>query len=133
MEVTELNVWAVLVAGLAYYAIGGLWYSPVLFGNVWVKLRGINKFEMKSSAGPMIGALFVNLASAFVLALLLQLTEAVTLADGLTTALVAGVSVALAIGLNHLFEGAKFQMFVLTVGYHLIAYAVMGLILGAWQ
>ncbi|MFD2169812.1 DUF1761 domain-containing protein [Tumebacillus lipolyticus] len=132
MDFSELNWLAILVSGLCYYAIGGLWYSPLLFGNAWIRLRKINQWEMTGSMAPMIGAVFVNLGSAFILALLLQATGVQGIADGLQTAILAGITISLAIGLNHLFENAKFKLFLLTIGYHLLAYVAMGIILSAW-
>jgi hypothetical protein len=35
-----INFWAVLVATVVAFVMGGLWYSPLLFGKAWVKLRG---------------------------------------------------------------------------------------------
>jgi len=35
-----INYWAVLVATVAAFVMGGLWYSPLLFGKAWAKLRG---------------------------------------------------------------------------------------------
>lgn len=35
-----INWWAVLLAAGAAYALGALWYSPLLFGNAWESLMG---------------------------------------------------------------------------------------------
>jgi hypothetical protein len=37
-----INYWAVLVAAVVAFVMGGLWYSPLLFGKAWAKLRGID-------------------------------------------------------------------------------------------
>jgi hypothetical protein len=37
-----INYWAVLVAAVVAFVMGGLWYSPLLFGKAWSKLRGID-------------------------------------------------------------------------------------------
>src|SRR3989344_6740442 len=42
-----INYWAVLVAAIASFAIGGIWYGP-LFGKMWMGLMGISKDAMKS-------------------------------------------------------------------------------------
>ena len=31
----SLNYWAIFVAALSTFLIGGLWYSPAVFGNAW--------------------------------------------------------------------------------------------------
>ena len=40
-----INYWAVIVAAVVAFVVGGLWYSPLLFGEAWVKLRGMNSAE----------------------------------------------------------------------------------------
>ncbi len=37
-----INYLAVLVAAAVAFVMGGLWYSPLLFGKAWAKLRGID-------------------------------------------------------------------------------------------
>jgi hypothetical protein len=37
-----INYWAVIVAAVVAFVMGGLWYSPFLFGRAWVKLRGMD-------------------------------------------------------------------------------------------
>jgi len=34
----EFNVWAVLAAAVSSFVLGGLWYSPALFGPAWQRL-----------------------------------------------------------------------------------------------
>ena len=40
-----INYWAVIVAAVVAFVMGGLWYSPLLFGEAWVNLRGMNSPE----------------------------------------------------------------------------------------
>src|SRR5690349_21028002 len=35
-----MNHWAVLVAAVSSFVLGGLWYSPVLFGKAWNAANG---------------------------------------------------------------------------------------------
>lgn len=36
----DLNWLAVLVAALAYFAVGALWYAPPVFGKTWAAAGG---------------------------------------------------------------------------------------------
>jgi hypothetical protein len=47
-----INYWAVLVAAAVAFVMGGLWYSPLLFGKAWLKLRGMDSAE---AAGTKMG------------------------------------------------------------------------------
>lgn len=60
-----VNYWAVLVAGLLTFFLGGLWYSPVLFGQIWMQANGYEEQqvrELQSALGP---AGFASAAAAY--------------------------------------------------------------------
>jgi len=50
----DLNWLAVLVAALAYFAIGALWYAPPLFGKAWMAAGGMTTPEAGSRPSPAI-------------------------------------------------------------------------------
>ena len=43
----EVNLLAVLVSGVAAMVIGALWYSPLLFGKLWMNGMGFTEAKMK--------------------------------------------------------------------------------------
>src|SRR5436309_10328762 len=75
MHIPEVNYWAVLVAGVANFIIGGLWYSKALFAKKWIALMGKTEEEMKAAAKPS-PLLFVQ---AFICGLIVAWTLAVIL------------------------------------------------------
>ena len=46
-----LNLWAVLVAAISAFVLGGLWYAPFLFGGAWKKANGFGADEPLASRG----------------------------------------------------------------------------------
>ena len=58
MHFMGVNLWAVLVSGLATMVVGFVWYSPLLFARPWTILMGYDPddkaklAEMQKSAGP---------------------------------------------------------------------------------
>ncbi len=38
----QINYWAVVLAAVAAFVVGALWYSPLLFGKLYMKVRGMN-------------------------------------------------------------------------------------------
>lgn len=134
MEFPEINYLAVLVSALAFFAIGSLWYSPVLFANVWMKELGFSE-EKPSTA---------NMVKTFGISFLLMLIMAFNLAAfigngmgwqfGLTAGALTGIGwVALAIGINYLFERKSFRIWLINAGYMAVSFSAMGAIIGAWQ
>jgi hypothetical protein len=131
-----LNYWAILVAALSTFLIGGLWYSPALFGNVWMRENGFTEEGMKNS----------NMVKIFGLAFVLGLIAAVNLAmflgdgpevdagSGAFYGFLAGFGwVATFVGTHYLFERKSFRLFLINAGYSVVALTVMGLIIGAWR
>jgi hypothetical protein len=47
MDMSTINWWAVLVAGISSFVLGGVWYSPALFGNAWMKDNNLTMEEIK--------------------------------------------------------------------------------------
>jgi len=66
-----MNYWAVVVAAVAAFVVGAVWYSPLLFGKTYMEVRGLNPgavAEMSPPAAELLGELVRNLVVAFVLA-----------------------------------------------------------------
>lgn len=129
-----MNIWAVLAAGLSSMVLGGLWYSPLLFGNAWMRASGMT--EEKSRSANMLRVM----GTAFVLAVIGAAVFAMFLgpkpAPAFATA--AGLSAGLcwvagSFGINYLFEQRSLRLFFINGGYHTLQYTLIGLILGLWH
>jgi hypothetical protein len=64
----HVNYLAVLVAGVAVFVLGWLWYSPLLFFKPWMRLRGMDPVAAMSGAKMPAGKLLVELVRCLVLA-----------------------------------------------------------------
>ena len=130
----HLNWFAVLAAAVSTFLIGGLWYSPVLFGRGWMSANG---FTQENLAGNMVKIF----GFALIFALLMSANLAAFLADPKTTAgwgatagFLAGFGwVALGLATIALFERRSWKYIVINGGYMTVSFTVMGLILGAWR
>lgn len=134
MENIPFNIWAVLVAALSTFLIGGLWYSPAVFGKAWMRENGFTEESLKNS----------NMVKIFGLAFLLGLIAAVNLAMymgaedrpamGALWGFLAGFGwVATFVGTHYLFERKSLTLFLINAGYSVVALTVMGVILAAWK
>lgn len=87
----------VLVAGVTYFALGGLWFTP-LFGKQWDKAVGfVRPPRWRPSAiyyvGPLLGCLAASLATS----ILTQRLQAATLQNYLLVGLTVGLGYGAAI------------------------------------
>jgi hypothetical protein len=130
----EINIWAVLAAGLSSMVLGGLWYSPALFAKAWMRETGLTEEKARSAnmAVVMGTAFLLSTIGAFVFAMFLGPKPA----PGFATA--AGVSAGLcwvagSFGINYLFEQRSMRLFLINGGYHTLQYTLIGLVLGLWH
>ncbi|MBM3783315.1 MAG: DUF1761 domain-containing protein [Acidobacteria bacterium] len=130
VDPSKLNFLAIGAAALSTFLIGGLWYSPALFGKVWQAETG----EVKPGHPAKVFGL------SFVLALLMAFNLAAfigpdaTLSFAVAAAFAAGLGwVALAMGVTYLFESRSLKLWLVNAGYPVVSFTVMGVILGAWK
>lgn len=127
----DINLWGVLTATVASFALGGLWYSKLLLGNVWIRETGIDEAQ----AGPgakVFGLTFVyTLITAIALSWLLGPYP--NILEGIRTGLVVGVGfVACSFGVNYQFSQKSGKLLAIDAGYHILQFLIMGIILGLW-
>lgn len=134
MENMDLNYWAILVAALSTFLIGGLWYSPAVFGKAWMKENGFTEEDLKKgSMSKIFGlAFFLGLIAAINLAMFMGPESDPTM--GALWGFLAGFGwVATFVGTHYLFERKSFKLFLINAGYSVVALTVMGVILAAWK
>lgn len=125
------NHWAVLLAAVSSFMLGGLWYSPVLFGNAWNAENG----GMQGAGHPArvfgVSFLFSLLAAA---AFATLLGPAPALSRALAMGLMVGFAcVAASFGINYQFANRSFKLWLIDGGYHTAQFVLFGLVLGLWH
>jgi Protein of unknown function (DUF1761) len=129
-RVAGIKLWAVLAAAVSAFILGGLWYSPMLFGGAWQKAAGLTDEQLKSRNSGVVfgGAFLLSLLAAFVFALFLGPHPTLTL--GLGAGIAAGLCwVAASFGINYLFERRSLKLFLINGGYHSLQFTLYGLVL----
>lgn len=134
----EVNLLAILVAGVVSFAIGGAWYSGLMFGPLWVRLLGWSDAqaqEAKKGAGAAMATGFVmQLVTAYIFASFLGSFEIADASGAIQTAfwLWLGFVATTQLG-SVLWEKKPFKLFVLNAAYSFVSLAVMGIILALWK
>ena len=134
MDLSQINYFAVVVAALISFVIGGAWYSPALFGKAWQKENGFADDHAKDA----------NMAKIFGTSFLLSLIIAFNLAaflgpdsdlvSGMIYGGLAGIGwVAASLGILYLFEKKSMKLFLINAGYQAVTYIIMGGIIGLWK
>lgn len=134
MDQLHFNPWAILLATVSAFVLGGVWYSPILFAKAWMDGAGLNEEQLKQGSPGKIfgGALVLTLVMAVNLAAFLG--PKADLAFGVFAGFATGLGwVAMAFGVTYLFEHRPLKLWLVNAGYQVVAFTVMGAILGAWR
>ncbi|HUR00361.1 MAG TPA: DUF1761 domain-containing protein [Gemmatimonadaceae bacterium] len=143
MEMPSFNFLAVLVAGLVIFALGGLWYSPILFAKRWIGLQGRTEEQMRADAAranmPLMYAsvLLCGLLTAFVLDLLIVHLDPHVSMTPFHGALLGffcwlGFAATTSYGTS-LFSMRPRALWVIDSTYNLVSFVLAGIILAAWR
>jgi len=128
------NYVAVLVAAIAYWLLGALWFA-VLFSRPWMALENITA-EQASGVNPIapyIISFILNLVIAFVLAQLCAWRNANTAARGAALGILIWIGFVGPITYStYMYEMRPKQLFAINEFYPLVGLCLMGAILGAW-
>lgn len=130
----QISYLAVAAAAVSTFVVGGLWYSPILFGKTWQREAGLSDQQLAKSNMVKIfgGALLLSLVAALVFALFLGPRPSMPL--GLGAGFSAGLCwVASSIGINYLFARRSFKLFLIDGGYHTLQFTMIGAILALWH
>lgn len=130
----QLHYPAVLAAAVLSFVIGGVWYSPILFGKAWMSAAGISEERARQAKMGQVFA-FAALASlvmAFNLAAFIG--PKASLSFGVFAGFATGFGwVAMALGVIYLFEQRPLKLWAINAGYQVVTFTVMGAVIGVWR
>lgn len=137
MEPVMINYWAVLVSAIGNMVLGGLWYSPILFGKQWMHYMGLTMEHMekhkraaqKSYAMATVGSLLM----AYVLSHIVDYAGASTFVHGLQAGFWVWLGFVVPVSASSfLWEGKPLSLFVINASYYLVSLSLMGGLLTVW-
>ena len=97
--IIDLHIIPILVSSIVCFALGTLWFSSALFGNVWMRLLGkesttaVHYANLKTFGAVALFILIFNIG----MEVIVDWMDAVRMSDGVTV----GVIVGLAISFTH--------------------------------
>jgi hypothetical protein len=133
----DVNYLAVLVAALAYFVLGAIWYIPPVMGNAWQRAGGI---EMPEGQGPnpilFVGTLVAYVVAGLATALLAVGTGTDTVAEGALLGLIVGVGYAFtAAAVTALYDRKPQPMawWLINGIFNVIGLVVVAIIISVWN
>jgi len=141
MMFAGMNPVAILVAAIAGWLAGALWYG--MFGRIWIEAQGttVEAFKARQAASkgspasymPFVLAFLGNLVMAWILSGLLGHIGALSVRGGIISgAFVWFGFIVTSMLVNNAFEGRSWRLTAVNAGHWLLVMIVIGAILGAW-
>ncbi len=130
----EINWLAVVVAGLAFFMLGAVWYSA-LFGKAWARFADIDWENPGGNTAAIFGTtLVLEILASAVLAHLVQLSGHDGWKIGLHLGLMVGLGIVLpVIAINNLFQRKPLGLIAIDAGHMALGLAIAGTIVAAWR
>lgn len=132
LDIQQINAWGALAGAFASFAIGGLWFSPVLFGKQWADSIGKSKEELGSPIVAMSLFLATSVARVFLIAILFQFAGLDTTGEGFMGGLLVAAIVFFTSLYNAGFTGhLRTKWWWIQACYEVVGVVVMAVIVGA--
>lgn len=128
---------AVLGAAVAYFALGAIWYSKLLFANKWIEYTKIDVNDPNAKKGilmVMLGSLFLMFVSCAGLALLVSKLEMSGWYNGFKLGALTGVCFgATSICISYMYEKRPMGLHLINGVYTILGNIIAAIILCVWQ
>ena len=126
----DINIIGIIAATVTSFVLGALWFMPRVLGTFWMRENGFPDDDPGAPPQAYLAAFILMLIASYVLSLIIG--EDATIMEGLRVGLAVGAAfVAVGIGVLYLFERRSVTHFLVNAGYMIVAFTVMGTIIGA--
>jgi hypothetical protein len=133
----DINWLAVLVAAIAYFSLGAIWFSKPVFGGKWVALHQINMDDPEAKKGVgviMFGSFILMLLATVGLAILVVRFQFYEVISGIKLGLFTGVCFAsTAISVTFLYIKKPLAIHFIDNLYHVVGQIIAAIILCVWK
>lgn len=128
----QVHYFSVILAAIAYFMLGWLWYSPKVFGCDWMKQEGKTPEECRLCYFALAGEFVADLVTAYVLSVLIYNVHAFTIKEGIGLATLVWLGF---VATRHvsafLWSHGTVKSFVINGGFALVGLILMGAIISA--
>jgi hypothetical protein len=132
----EVNYLAIILGGLGAWALGALWYSPVLFSKAWQSELGLSDEKLKNGNMALIFGLslvcmiIMSYGLSFIIGA--HPKEEMNFVHGFFHGCLAGTMfAATSIGINYLYQRKTIKLYLIDAVYQILMLGVSGGIMGA--
>jgi hypothetical protein len=138
--ITEINIWASVLAGVVGFTFGAMWYSQALFAKPWMRGIGLTEDDMKIKMKHMKSVFALSLLNfiliAFSLSVMLAIIDIIDWRMALTVILFVATAFVVTSKFSDLLYSYKGvhtstdaqKLFLIEAGFAVCNYTLMGMI-----
>jgi|SRR5215471_3110631 len=134
---SNLNWLHIAVAAVAFFILGAVWYSPVLFAKPWAKMVNMNMTDPNAKKGMgvmMFGSFILMVICCIALAILYSIIHIDNAFSAIKFGLFFGVGFALtAISISFIYERKPLGLYAIDIGYQIAGIVIASLVLVLWK
>ena len=136
LNLSAINCVHVLVATLAYFILGALWYSKVMFLKPWMAANNINPETVDKSG--MMKSMIMGFISTFIICYAVGVLEYIIGIGGGRAAIKLGLLVGVGFFMipsymNSVYQKQSMKLLMINGGYHTAGIIIAAIILAKWM
>lgn len=125
----DLNFLAIILAAVAKMFIGGMWFSKILFGQLWLEETGLKMEELGDPKKPMIMSMVSGLLFTFTVAVVFSFVS-MDLISSLALAVILAIGISAAQALpSFAFEGRSLKLYLIYATQYVAEFVTVVLVL----
>jgi hypothetical protein len=130
MDIADVNFLTVIAGAIVMMALGAMWYSPVLFGNMWLAAIGKKPEDIQADSSIYAFPAIAALVTAFVLSLFAHAIYGdPEILEGVLVGVIAAAGISVTATLVYsVFEGPPLKVWLIYSGHQLLGLALIGAI-----
>lgn len=133
----DVNYFAVLVATVAWFVLGAIWYAPPVFGRPWMRSTGMQMAEgFQPNPLLFVGTFIAYFITALATAMLAVATASDTVGEGIRLGIVTGIGFALmilAVGALYERKPEPGTWFAVNGAFNFLGYILVAAIVSVWN
>ena len=132
-----INWVAVLIGAVAYFALGALWYSKILFAPKWIGYTKVDASDPNAKKGMgllmLISFVWMFITALGIAILRERMPEISGWMGGVKLGAITGLFFGTAaISISYFFEKRPFRLHLINAGYTIIGNILVGIIVFSW-
>ncbi|MGD1997666.1 MAG: DUF1761 domain-containing protein [Candidatus Dependentiae bacterium] len=132
-HLASFNLVGLLAGVVAHMLIGMLWYSPLLFGNAFIRASKLKASDIRMHSGHLIGAALIGFTVSLCLAYLNDAANIMTCRASIEHALLYWLAFVVTTQFSQvLWQKKSFELYLIEIGYWAVNLSVISCIVTRW-